>query len=113
MAKVISIKTGNELGGQDTHENEKIVEKEGRYLGVLPKSDAEDFRKFQDRLTCEQAQINELIEEFDQHYQEYMGSLVQALLFLGFDPNNFPFDPETERVFISVDGHMWAVAKKE
>jgi len=69
------------------------------------------MRKWHDRLTCEQAQINELIDEYEQTHMQYLTDLTSMLLYLGFDP--MIFDPVKERLFISEDGHIWLVKKEE
>lgn len=111
MVQIISLKSGKQLNKQDIKANDQLVMKDGRYIGVLPSEDAEFMRKWHDRLTCEQAQIDELISEYEQSRMQYLVDLTSVLLYLGFDPMNF--DPITEHVFISEDGHIWVVKKEE
>lgn len=109
--KVISLKSGKDLGRQNFDANDKLVNQEGRYIGALPSEDAEFMRKWHDRLVCEQAQITELIDEYEAHHLQYLTDLTSVLLYLGFNPESF--DPEKERMFISEDGHVWVVERKE
>jgi len=111
MVKVISIRSGRRLNKQDFVANDKLAEKEGRYLGVLPSEDAEFMRKWHDRLICEKAQIDELITEYEQSHMQYLADLTSVLLYLGFNPEDF--NPEKEKMFISEEGHIWVVERKE
>lgn len=111
MARVISLKSGKRLNRQDTKSNDKLANQKGRYIGVLPSEDAEFMRKWHDRMICEQAQINELIDEYEKTHMQYLTDLTSMLLYLGFDPDSF--DPIKERMFISEDGHIWIVDKEE
>ena len=117
MAQIISMATRKQLGGQNFPENALLVEQEGRYIGVLPKEDADYFRTFQEKLTCDQTTINEtidmLIAKFDEDYATYLGEISQLFMYLGFGVGTIPFDPETERIFINEDGHSWVVPRGE
>ena len=110
MVKVISLKSGKRLNRQNTKSNDKLINQEGRYIGVLPSEDAEFMRKWHDRLTYEQAQIHELIEEYEKNHMQYLTDLTSMMLYLGFDPESY--DPTKERLFISEDGHIWLIEKK-
>lgn len=111
VAKVINLKSGKRLPRQDTKLNDKLINQEGRYIGVLPSEDAEFMRKWHDRLTYEQAQIHELIDEYEKNHMQYLTDLTSMMLYLGFDPESY--DPAKEHLFISEDGHIWLVEKKE
>jgi len=111
IAKVISFKSGKRFPKQDTKSNDKLANQEGRYIGVLPSEDAEFMQRWHDRLTCEQAQIHELIDEYEKSHMQYLTDLTSMMLYLGFDPESY--NPEKERLFISEDGHIWLVEKKE
>ena len=110
MVKVISVRSGKRLNKHDFAANDKLAKEEGRYLGVLPSEDAEFMRVWHDRLTCEKAQIDELIEEYEKNYLQYLKDLTSVFLYLGFKPEDF--NPEKEQILISEDGHIWVVEKE-
>jgi hypothetical protein len=111
LAKLISFKTRRTLGGQDTEENDDFIKKNGRYIGVLLKDDAEYLRLLQERLTALQQQINEMVEAFDTQYRYYLQDVESIFLHLKIPPETF--NPEKEKLYIGEDGHLWVVDKKE
>ena len=107
MAKVISIKSWKELGQQNYTENVALVEQKGRYLGNLPYSEADVVRQWQNTLAIKKEQIDELIEDFQESYDQYSEYITDIFLYLKMSE---PFSPELERLFINEnDGHIWAV----
>lgn len=63
MGKVISLKSGKQLGGSDSKENNELAIRKGEYIGSLPLKVAKEIRELQDKLNLEETQINQLIEE--------------------------------------------------
>ena len=57
MAKILSLKTGKQLGGQDFEDNNRLVTEKGFYIGVLPKDEAAYFRNLQEVLVDCQVKI--------------------------------------------------------
>lgn len=110
MNNVYSFRTKKQLGKQDTKANDELASK-GRYVGCLPNEDAVDMRAQQDKLIVEQQQINELIEDFDWHYSEYMINVCKVLTYLGVDLSTF--DTATDKLMIGEDGHVWIIKKEE
>lgn len=108
MAKILSLKTRKQLGGQDFEENDRLVTEKGFYIGVLPKDEAAYFRNLQEELVNLQVKINQLNEEFEAVYGRYLKDIQYTLIRFKYISN---FDPETEQLFIGEDGHMWTVPK--
>jgi uncharacterized protein YfbU (UPF0304 family) len=109
MAKVISFKSRDYLGGCDTKENDELVEKKGYYIGVLTPSNTEKFRALQEKLELQRIQINQLIEEFDEGYSKYYQELNYILSNYNYIVKSY--NREEEKLFIGEDGHMWIVKK--
>jgi hypothetical protein len=105
--KIISFKTHKALDEKNIKAAENLINKEGHYLGALPETLATTIQNMQDKLTCEKAQIDELIEEFDIHYMEYLNHVTEALIFLGYNP--IDFNGEADKLYVSEDGHVWVV----
>ena len=108
MAKILSLKTGKQLGGQDFEENDRLVTEKGFHIGVLPKDEVAYFRNLQEELVNRQVKINQLNEEFEAVYVRYLNDIQHTLIRFKYISN---FDPETEELFIGEDGHMWTVSK--
>jgi hypothetical protein len=111
VGKLVSIKTGKELGGQDYIENDDLVAKKGQYIGVLPKEDADYVRMLQEKMTAQQIEINERIEAFDLQRKYYIEDVISILLHFEILPEDF--NPATEDLYIGEDGHTWIVKKGE
>jgi hypothetical protein len=109
MAKVISLKSREQLGGCDYKENDELVDREGEYIGALTLKDTKLFRDIQDMLDQELIRINQLTEKFDEHYQDYVNKL--NYIFSKYKYVIKSYNPKVERLFIGVDGHMWIVKK--
>lgn len=84
-----------------------MVEKEGHYLGNLPISEATAVRHYQDALTIKSDQINELLEDYEASYNQYLEYIKNIFQYLKISQ---PFDPALDTLFINRDdGHIWAV----
>lgn len=110
MGKVISLKSRSLLGGCDTKENDELVNREGEYIGVLTPDNTKLFRGMIDTLDQELIRINQLTEEFNEHYQNYINKLTYVINKYNYVVKSY--NPETERLFIGEDGHMWIVKKE-
>lgn len=111
MGKVISLKTGKLLGGNDYEETSEVVRRKGVYIGVLPLKVAKQIREIQQKLIVEQIQIDQLIEEFDEHYSQYANEINNNLIEDGYAVKSF--NQETENLLIGEDGHMWIVKNSD
>lgn len=109
MAKVISFKSRDYLGGCDTKENDELINKKGYYIGVLTPSNTEKFRAMQEKLELQRIHINRLIEDFDEGCSKYCQDLNYILSSYNYIVRSY--DPEEERLFIGKDGHMWIVKR--
>jgi hypothetical protein len=105
MAKVYSILTQKRLDQQDTKANDELANSNGRYVGCLPKADTDFMRGWQDSLAVEQKQINELIENFELDYLQYLANVAKVLQYFKVDPATF--NPEVDNLMIDKDGHCW------
>ncbi|MCB2300144.1 hypothetical protein [Clostridium tagluense] len=72
MSEVISLKSGKKLGGNNYKQSDEIANTKGEYIGMLPLTVAKELRELQDNLNIEEIQINQLIEEFEGHYKQYL-----------------------------------------
>lgn len=106
MGNVYSIRTGKKLE-QNTTDNDALVAQGGRYIGCLPKADAEELRKFQQKLIVDQMEIDELIKKFEGSFLLYLNDVASVFMYLGIDPQTF--DPNKEHLYIGADGHLWVV----
>jgi hypothetical protein len=110
MGKVISLKSREQLGGCDSKENDELVNKEGEYIGVLTPAHTKLFRDMMSTLDQELIRINQLTEEHDEHYHQYINEL--NYVFTRYKYVIKSYNPETERLFIGEDGHMWIIKKE-
>lgn len=111
MGKVISLKSGKQLGGSDSKENDELASRKGEYIGSLPLKVAKEIREFQDKLSVEQIYINQLIEEFEEHYKQYIYEINSNLTKFNYVIKSF--NHETENLLIGEDGHMWIVKNSD
>jgi len=107
MGKVLSLSTGAQLDKQDCSENDKLAA-QGIYLGRISVLEAEAMRGLQDRLTCEKAKLDELIADFDMHYQDYLENVLNVYILLDMDYNKYT---TKDLLMFSEDGNVW-LAKK-
>ncbi|MGV8980525.1 hypothetical protein [Clostridium sp.] len=107
MCKVISLKSRNQLGGNDYKKNDELASRKGDYIGMLPLTVAKELRELQANLNMEEIQINQLVEEFDEHYKQYLYEIGTTLKKYNYVTNSF--NPETKQLLIGEDGHMWVV----
>ncbi|GCD12245.1 hypothetical protein [Clostridium tagluense] len=107
MSEVISLKSGKKLGGNNYKQNDEIANTKGEYIGMLPLTVAKELRELQDNLNIEEIQINQLIEEFEGHYKQYLYEIGTTLKKYNYIINSY--NPETKQLLIGEDGHMWVV----
>jgi len=109
MGKVISLKSGAQLGGCDFKENDEFVMSKGEYIGVLSSNNTKVFRDMLDTLDNEQIEINRLTEEFNEHYEHFIEKINYVLSTRTYVIKSL--NPETQSLYIGEDGHMWIVGK--
>lgn len=107
MCKIISLKSRNQLGGNDYKKNDKIANRHGEYIGMLPLNVAKELRVLQDNLNIEVIQLNQLTEEFEGHHKQYLYEIGTTLKKYNYATNSF--NPVTNQLLIGEDGHMWVV----
>jgi hypothetical protein len=110
MGDVVSLHTKQQLGKQDTVANDKLAEK-GTYIGCLPKLEAEMIRSTQGTLGTKKALIDELIDEFDKGYTDYLINVCKILSFLG--QSIASFNSATDDLMVGEDGHVWITKRTE
>lgn len=110
MGKVISLKSREQLGGCDSKENDDLVNRDGEYIGVLTPTRTKLFRDMMSTLDQKLIKINQLTEEYNEHYQEYINEL--NYVFIRYKYVIKSYNPEIERLFIGKDGHMWIIKKE-
>ena len=108
MAKVFSFRTGAQLDKQGNKAND-LLAAGGQYLGKLKLEDAKSMRSLQTELVCKQEQLNELINDFDLSFREYLENVINALIFLRVDYTSF--NAETDKLMVNEEGHVWLVKK--
>ncbi|GKU29334.1 hypothetical protein [Clostridium folliculivorans] len=111
MSKVINLKSRKHLGRNDYKETDELASKKGKYIGALPLKVATELRELQDILIIEQIKINQLVDEFDEHFAQYIHE-INAIL----GKNNHvikSYNYETENLLIGEDGHMWIVKNSD
>lgn len=64
--------------------------------------ETECLRNYQQRLICKQDLINEMIEEFDKHYDGYLEYI--TYVFRRFKISSEPLNKQTEKLFIGEEG---------
>lgn len=109
MGKVISLKTGDQLGGCDFKENDELVISKGEYIGILSFDNTKVFRDMLQILDNEQIKINQLTEEFNEHYEQFIKKSNYVLSTQNYVIKSL--NPETQSLYIGEDGHMWILEK--
>lgn len=89
-----------------TDENDRLADG-GRYVGVLPKGSAIGVREKVGQLHQKKAQIDALLQEFNDLHESYAHELGGALAVLGTPIEEF--DPERHDFFVDSAGHCWIV----
>ncbi|MDU5141880.1 MAG: hypothetical protein E6230_06845 [Paenibacillus dendritiformis] len=92
--------------------NDKIIEQQGKYIGVLTKQRTESLRQTIDMMELKKNQIEQLMSEFGKLRSGYDEMVIEAVNFLGAKKNGVNFDPEKWGLYVDVEGHCWVVNNK-
>lgn len=107
--KIVDIFSGKPMDTihQNTEENDRLVQENGKYVGHIHKNIAKVFRDRMRLLDAKSDQIDRLVEEWEQLVQHHTRELANLFVMLDVDPGTF--NPEHHGVMISEDGHVWIV----
>ena len=82
---------------------------DGIYIGCLPNTKTVMIRNFQDKLLCEQQQIELLQKEFEMDWSIYLLDVIDILKFFKVNMNCMKFTVGVDRLMVGEDGHTWIV----
>lgn len=97
------------LKHHDYEQNDRIIEQQGKYIGVLTKQRTESLREIIDLMELKKKQIEQLMSEFEELRSGYDEMVLEAVSFLGAKKNGVDFDPEIWDLYVDVKGHCWVV----
>lgn len=115
MAEVFdfySKKRRSEDQGPEATDVAGALEEHGKYVGKLPKPDAERLRALVDTINRKKVYIDKQIDEFNELYDEYSVDIGVSLAALNVDPEMIK---EDMGVIVDKRGNVWVVPsdKKE
>jgi len=111
--KVIDIftkQTSEDIDGAYNSMSAEQVKQIGKYIGRLPKDQAERMRKQIDEINFRHHQITHLLHEFEDLWRVYRIDVLQALNRLHVSTDYF--DMDTDNLHISDEGHTYIVRDK-
>ncbi|RUS44560.1 hypothetical protein [Cohnella sp. AR92] len=109
----LSHKAQFELINHNFKHNDEIVEKHGKYIGVLTKQRTESLRQTIDMMEFMKKQVEQLMSEYEELRCGYEEMVMEAVNFLGAKDNIVEYDPEGWDFYVDVKGHCWVIKKAE
>lgn len=107
-----SRKHSTDLIKHEYKNNDEVVEKHGKYIGVLTKQRTDSLRRTIDLMEFKKSQIEKLMSEYEELRCGYEEIVMEAVNFLRVKDNVDDYDPEVWDFYVDVKGHCWVVQKK-
>jgi hypothetical protein len=109
LGKLYDLHSGRRIDNieHDYARNDETVDKVGKYVGKLPKHETDTVREMVDQVARKKVQLDALIADFNESYNEYAFMIAGVLAVLEVDEESF--DPTRTDAYVDKEGHVWLV----
>lgn len=109
MSNVYDFFSRKQLSPEPSNDSEEL-RKNGRYIGMVPKQEAEEINDLIERMNAAKRVIEAFMDNFNDINTAFIGRLADALVRMNVELD--AFNPEIHEFYITDSGHAWIINKQ-